>query len=111
MAAAAACVSFVRLSGDGPGFNITLVLKEIALYKYKFGLPDEGNDKFKALSEESSALLSKYSGDANSFQHEFLMLPTTSSFRSVHNFLSNCINDMEKVALDIWNATVKLCSK
>ncbi|XP_046843657.1 uncharacterized protein LOC124437775 [Xenia sp. Carnegie-2017] len=102
MAAVAACASNVPPVGNPRPLNVTLLLEEMTYYESKFGLPKKGTDKFKALSQESSALLSKYSMDADPDPFEIMFL-STSSFSNVHNFLLNCINDMEKVALDIWD--------
>ncbi|XP_046843749.1 interferon-inducible GTPase 1-like [Xenia sp. Carnegie-2017] len=107
MTGVAACVSIVPYHGVVRGFNITSVLEEMTYYENKFGLSGKVTDKFKVLDEEASAL---FSWDMNSEQ-KFPMLSASLSYFNVHNFLSNYINDLEKVALDIWDATVKSCSK
>ncbi|XP_046843672.1 uncharacterized protein LOC124437785 [Xenia sp. Carnegie-2017] len=111
MTGVAACVSIVPLPGVVRGFNITSVLEEMTYYENKFGLPGKVTNKFKVLDEESSAFLSENTWDVNTFEQEFPMLSASLSYLNVHNFLSNYINDMEKVALNIWDATVKSCSK
>ncbi|XP_046843662.1 uncharacterized protein LOC124437779 [Xenia sp. Carnegie-2017] len=107
-----------RVSKDGPVFNIVVVWNEVSFYCHQFGLPIVGSDKFKALKKKSSDVILKYSSinletlvKDYGMNSDFITFPWTETlleswYGRVHEFLSKCINDLEKVALNIWDATV-----
>lgn len=89
------------------------------MYRSVFGFPEEGSGKFKALKKECSDVLLKYNIETvedvknkigfdalNAGLKKYIpvfgwMHLTASRFNKIYDFLLNCINDMEIVAVDI----------
>ena len=126
VAAASAGVNAVPVPVVGSAFNLAVVFEEIHNYRRQFGLPDKGSKEFEALNKESSTVLFKYVFVNESWTSiaevalelgleeitKFIpiagpLLSSAMSFFMVYHFLHKCINNLEKVALDIWDETVQ----
>ncbi|XP_046843658.1 uncharacterized protein LOC124437776 [Xenia sp. Carnegie-2017] len=105
----------------GKDFNFDVIVKEIKMYCSVFGFPEEGSEKFKALKKEWSDVLLKYNIETvedvkkkigidpvdaglKKYIPVFGLLYLAASwFIKIYDFLLNCMNDMEIVAVDILN--------
>lgn len=106
-------------------FKFGWIVDEINHYRCVFGIPMEGSEKFKALKKEWCDVLFKYKietvkdvtnkigidpsnvGFENYIPIVGPMLLTKSWFCKIYDFLENCMNDIEIVALDILKANYR----
>ena len=108
--------------------DLALLAAELNFYKSQLGLPEENSSQFQRMSKENQEKFRKFCGigvseiahlltayTASSTAEEFsrfipllgIAVAGSISFASTYNFLQQCLNDLEKTALDYLSNEVR----